>query len=158
MAITRRLTLAEFLELPEEKPALELRNGMVSQKMSPKGPHGALQGAFTTWLAGAGEAGRQLRVFPETRINLGGQSFAPDLIAYREDRVPVDEDGYVPDDFFSPGHRHRDRVAGPDAGLLISRCREFVVLDVLVVVLVVPHPRSRRTVYVFQPRGPRVGR
>jgi len=44
MAVTpERMTLAEFLTLPEVKPARELRNGMVSQKMPPSGPHVAIQ-------------------------------------------------------------------------------------------------------------------
>ena len=44
MAISqRRLTLAEFLELPEQKPALEYETGAVKQKVSPKAPHSRLQ-------------------------------------------------------------------------------------------------------------------
>ena len=44
MAITdRRLTLEEFLALPEEKPALEYADGEVTQKVSPKARHGRLQ-------------------------------------------------------------------------------------------------------------------
>src|SRR4051812_11624772 len=40
MAVTpERMTLAEFLTLPEVKPALELRHGVVSQKVPPSGPH-----------------------------------------------------------------------------------------------------------------------
>jgi Uma2 family endonuclease len=38
-----RLTLDEFLKLPEEEPALEYVNGVVSQKVSPKGRHSSLQ-------------------------------------------------------------------------------------------------------------------
>ena len=37
-----RMTLTEFLALPEEKPALEYENGEVTQKVSPKGRHSAL--------------------------------------------------------------------------------------------------------------------
>jgi Uma2 family endonuclease len=35
--------LDEFLELPEEEPALEYEAGVVKQKVSPKAPHGRLQ-------------------------------------------------------------------------------------------------------------------
>lgn len=37
------LTLEEFLKLPEEKPALEYLDGVVTRKMAPTGPHGELQ-------------------------------------------------------------------------------------------------------------------
>ena len=39
----QRMTLTEFLALPEEEPALEFEDGMVTQKVSPKGRHSALQ-------------------------------------------------------------------------------------------------------------------
>jgi hypothetical protein len=44
MAITQTgLTLEEFLELPEQKPALECHQASVTRKVSPLGQRGALQ-------------------------------------------------------------------------------------------------------------------
>src|SRR5205823_3342989 len=44
MAITQRpMTLEEFLDLPEKKPALEYDDGVVTQKVSPQGQHSRLQ-------------------------------------------------------------------------------------------------------------------
>ena len=44
MAIARpRLRLEGFLRLPEEKPALEFGEGVVTQKASPKTKHSRLQ-------------------------------------------------------------------------------------------------------------------
>ena len=44
MAITSTpLTLEQFLALPEEEPPLEFADGVVSQKVSPKTRHSALQ-------------------------------------------------------------------------------------------------------------------
>jgi hypothetical protein len=44
MATTQApMTLADFLRLPETSPALELMDGVVSQKASPKGSHATLQ-------------------------------------------------------------------------------------------------------------------
>jgi Uma2 family endonuclease len=37
------LTLEELLKLPEEKPALEYVDGVITQKVVPSGPHGKLQ-------------------------------------------------------------------------------------------------------------------
>ena len=40
----KRLTLDEFLQLPETKPASEFLHGHISQKPMPQGKHSALQG------------------------------------------------------------------------------------------------------------------
>ena len=48
MALTgRRLTLDEFLELPEESPALEYLDGVAVPKVSPKAYHGRTQYTFS---------------------------------------------------------------------------------------------------------------
>ncbi len=157
VAVRQRMTLSEFLQLPEAEPALELRKGVISQKVSPKGPHGALQVSFTKRLDGVGEPGRRLRVFTETRIILGEESFVPDLIAYYEDRVPADADGYVPDDFFdAPDLAIEVASPGQTLGYLIGRCRDLVGLGVPVVLLVDPRPRRNPTVRVFRP-GAEIG-
>lgn len=41
--VARAITLDEFLKLPEAEPALEFEDGVVTQKVSPKGRHGVLQ-------------------------------------------------------------------------------------------------------------------
>ena len=44
MAITKqRLTLTEFLALPEEEPPLEYFDGTVTQKVSARGEHSTLR-------------------------------------------------------------------------------------------------------------------
>ncbi len=43
MAISQRLTLDEFLRLPEEEPALELIDGRITQKVAPQGEHSVLK-------------------------------------------------------------------------------------------------------------------
>ena len=154
MAITQRMTLAEFLLLPDVKPARELIHGVVSRKMSPKGPHGALQFAVGKWIDGTGEPGRRLRVFTETRILLGDEAYVPDLIAYYQDRVPVDEDGEVSDHFTTPPDLAVEIASpGQTQGSLITRCQELVTLGVPVVLLLIPHPRSARAARVFRPDG-----
>ncbi len=49
MVVARRrtITLEEFLALPEEKPALEFLDGIVTQKPWPNVHHGVLQGQVT---------------------------------------------------------------------------------------------------------------
>ena len=68
MAITRQgLGLAEFLELPEEKPALEYEAGRITQKVSPKAKHGRLQFRIAALIEAASEAGQLGLVFTELR-------------------------------------------------------------------------------------------
>ncbi len=55
MAIVQTgLTLDEFLKLPEEKPHLEYLDGVVTQKMAAKGPHGTLHLSSPSGLIGPG--------------------------------------------------------------------------------------------------------
>ena len=102
MTARRPLTLEQFLELPEEEPALEYLEGAVTQKMSPKGPHGTLQGELYLRFELFGRAHRLARAFTETRATFAGASFVPDLIVYRWERVPSDARGEIAEDFLEP--------------------------------------------------------
>jgi Uma2 family endonuclease len=44
--VVSKITLEEFLKLPETKPAREYFNGEIEQKPIPNGPHSLLQGEF----------------------------------------------------------------------------------------------------------------
>src|SRR5262249_21681905 len=97
MAVTpQRMTLAEFLELPEVKPARELRHGVVSQKVPPSGPHVSLQLWFGYQVDMFAEPLQMARAFPEIRIILGQDTYVPDVAVYLWDRIPEDEDGNLP--------------------------------------------------------------
>lgn len=146
MAATRdRMTLADFLRMPEAEPALELYRGVVSQKVAAKGPHGAIQFELGRRIANAGRAGEPVRVFTETRINLGEESFVPDLIAYREQRVPADDYNEIPDDFFDPPDIAVEVMSpGQVLGTLRQHCRDMASLGVGVVLLIVPRGRTVR--------------
>ena len=148
MTITeRRLTLAEFLALPEEKPALEYADGEVTQKVSPKARHGTLQLVVANRLDVPGVS----RAFPETRTTYAGRSLVPDVIAFTWDRIPEDEQGEIPDDITvppdvavevrSPGQSVRDQI---------ERCRWYVANGVRLSLFVDP---LRRVVRVFRPDG-----
>src|SRR5437764_5476383 len=103
MAITRRgLTLAEFLRLPEEKPALEFQDGMVTQKVSPQGQHGWLQGKLAELFNHFAEPLRLARAFTETRVTFDGASLVPDVVVYRWDRIPRTPAGEVANRFTEP--------------------------------------------------------
>lgn len=79
------LSLDEFLDLPEAKPALEYdppcdgAGATVRQKMSPSEAHSAVQLAFISLLLPLHERG--LRVRPELRI-VRGSAKVPDVSVY----------------------------------------------------------------------------
>lgn len=79
----QRLTLEEFLRLPEEKPALEYFQGRVTQKVSPKGRHSALQAAAVSFVNSVARPGRIAFAFPELRATWAGASLVPDVAVYR---------------------------------------------------------------------------
>src|SRR4051794_30397740 len=103
MAIVRqRITLEQFLRLPEEEPALEYWGGEVTQKVSPKGPHSALQAGVVEIIGRSTGPGRPFRVFTEARIAFSGVSTVPDLVVYQRQRVPRDLNGDIGEDFVTP--------------------------------------------------------
>jgi Uma2 family endonuclease len=145
------MTLAEFLELPEVKPALELRQGMVSQKAMPSGPHSSIQGWFCAQVYNVAESQEVAQAFPEPRLVLDGDVYVPDVSVYLWDRVPEDENGDLPFysttppdlvvEVLSPGQTVRSHL---------DRCRELIGHGVRVAVHVDP---DRRTVHVLRADG-----
>lgn len=149
MAIARRLTLDQFLELPEAEPALEFWHGEVTQKVSPKGPHSALQYGFGDLVTRGTRPPRSFRIFTEARITFGGISTVPDLVIYRRDRIPRDADGQVALDFTAPPDVAVEIFSpGQSRPKQIERCRWYVENGVRLAVFADP---SRRTVRLFRP-------
>jgi len=147
----QRLTLEEFLELPEEKPALEFVDGEITAKMSPNMRHSRLEVWLAMRIELAGSGLDPLLSFTEARVIFGGRSYVPDAVVYRTSRAPVDADGEfveysrVPPDVAvevtSPGQSIEDQD---------DRCRWYVANGVTVALRV--HPRTR-VVRVFRASG-----
>src|SRR5918997_1556437 len=94
MAISQRgLTLEQFLNLPEEKPALEFWDGMAIQKVSPQNLPGRMHSASAQRVNLLAEPLKLALAFTETRATWGGRSPVPDVVVYRWDRVPRDARG-----------------------------------------------------------------
>jgi Uma2 family endonuclease len=144
MAVTpQQLTLEEFLKLPEAEPALEYFDGVVTQKVSPKGRHAVLQGELARLLHQAGLKRKVVRVFPELRATFGGASCVPDIAVYRWQRVPTDATGRVADDFIEPPDIAVEIVSpGQSVNALVRRCLWYVANGVSVALLVDPDDES----------------
>ena len=85
----RRMTLEAFLELPDEKPALELEpDGTVVRKVSPKGVHSTLQWYFLETINGFALRQRLAKAYPELRTIFSRAAYVPDVSVYRWERIP----------------------------------------------------------------------
>ena len=93
--LAKALTLEEFLDLPETKPASEYLDGQIIQKPMPKGKHSAVQGELVSVINSIVKAQRIARAFPELRCTFGDRSIVPDITVFSWQRIPRDENGEV---------------------------------------------------------------
>jgi Uma2 family endonuclease len=91
----KSLTLEEFLELPETKPASEYINGHITQKPMPQGKHSTIQRELVLAIDRPLKDKKIARAFPELRCTFGGRSTVPDIAVLIESRIPRDENGKV---------------------------------------------------------------
>jgi len=99
MAISSRLTIDEFLKLPEEKPALEYLDGVVTQKVAPMMHHSRIQSKLWEAINTYGEPRRLAMAFTELRVTFFPRwSPVPDVGVYRWERLPRQADGKLATD------------------------------------------------------------
>ena len=150
MALPReQLTLEEFLQLPEEEPALEFEEGRVTQKVAAGGRHSCLQPHLAQLVDQATPTKPGTIAFVELRTTYGGRSYVPYIAAYQRERVPVDETGEVADDFREPPDLVAE-IISPDENVtrLLRRCLWYVAHGVRVALLRDPADDS---ILVFRP-------
>jgi Uma2 family endonuclease len=139
----RAHTLEEFLELAERKPALEFADGVITQKVSPKSHHSALQLHLAERLNAAGRSQKRARAFPELRITFAGVSRVPDVALYRWERIPVDKSGRLQMDFDVPPDLTVEIVSPKQSvNALVGRCTWYIAHGVELALLVDPSDES----------------
>ncbi|MEG3439636.1 Uma2 family endonuclease [Pannus brasiliensis CCIBt3594] len=99
---TKKLTLEEFLLLPETEPASEYIDGEVSQKEMPQGKHSRVQGKLVTAINAIAELARSALAFPELRCTFGGRSIVPDVVVLEWNKIPVDATGEIQNVIVTP--------------------------------------------------------
>jgi Uma2 family endonuclease len=91
----RQITLEEFLELPDTKPASEYIDGEIIQKPMPQGQHSVIQKklllAIDPVLSDAGIG----QTFPELRCVFGGKAVVPDVVVFEEANISYDDNGDI---------------------------------------------------------------
>lgn len=98
---TKPLTLEEFLQLPETKPAREYINGQIIPKPMPQGKHSKLQGRLVTVINNTAEHQQIALALPELRCTFSGRSIIPDVAVFTWNRIPLDEEGDIANVFSS---------------------------------------------------------
>jgi Uma2 family endonuclease len=97
--IKSKLTLEEFLQLPETKPECEFFNGEVEQKIMPQGEHSIIQFRLGKAIDENISSKKIAMVFPELRCTFSGQSIVPDLSVFEWHRLPKTETGKIANKF-----------------------------------------------------------
>jgi Uma2 family endonuclease len=155
MAITERaLTLEELLQLPEvdEKPYLELWDGVVRQKVSPQNRHGVLQGQLVEGLNRVARPKQLGLASTETRFKVNGGTAVPDVSYYRRERIPLLPNGQVRDDLLGPPDLAVEIVSpGQSVSELVRKCVWYADNGVRITLLVVP---ADEIVFDFRPGAP----
>jgi Uma2 family endonuclease len=150
MAIAqRRMTLDEFLSLPEEKPALELVDGEVTQKVAPQTRHAAMQFEVAAQFNGFARPRKLGRAFPEHRSSYDNASTVPDVAYFVRDRIPRDRRGLLENRVCSPPDSAFE-IASPDQPVsnLLLRCLWYIAHGVRIALMIEP---ERRWAALFRP-------
>jgi Uma2 family endonuclease len=95
----QRISLSDFLRLPETKPASEYIDGQIIQKPMPKGKHSKLQSKLVAQINRSLEEPGIAQGFTELRCSFAGRSIVPDIAVFRWEQLPIDESGDIADTF-----------------------------------------------------------
>ncbi|MFN5863447.1 MAG: Uma2 family endonuclease [Pseudanabaena sp.] len=93
------ITLEEFLELSETKPASEFIDGQIIQKPMPQGEHSQLQIEICEVVNQIAKPQTLAKAFPELRCVFGGRAIFPDIAVFRWERIPRLESGRIANRF-----------------------------------------------------------
>jgi len=89
------LTLTDFLNLPETKPAQEFIEGKIYQKPMPQFQHSTIQGRLCETINQIARENKIACAFPELRCTFGNKSIVPDIAVIRWAKIPCDETGKI---------------------------------------------------------------
>lgn len=93
------LSLGEFLQQPETKPATEFVQGAIVQKPMPTGKHSRSQSCLAREIDQRTEATEIALALTELRCTFGGRSLVPDIAVIRWENLSWDDDETIADRF-----------------------------------------------------------
>ncbi|MCL1467914.1 Uma2 family endonuclease [Argonema galeatum] len=94
-----KISLEEFLQLPETQPASEYINGQIYQKPMPQGEHSILQSELASSINQMGKPQKLAYAFPELRCTFGGGAVVPDVTVFEWSRIPRKANGRIENRF-----------------------------------------------------------
>ncbi|HEY3115803.1 MAG TPA: Uma2 family endonuclease [Chloroflexota bacterium] len=143
MAISEKLTLEQFLALPEEEVSLEYEDGRVTQKVSPQGKHSVVQATVVDRFNRIAAPSKLAMAFPELRTTYAGYSRVPDVSVYVWPRITRDASGEVANEFREPPDIVVEIVSpGQRVNALVRRCLWYVEHGVRAAILLDPADHS----------------
>lgn len=141
----QRMSLEEFMALPEEKPALEFKDGVVSQKMAAKPVHSSIQSFLVEFINQYARPRRLGIGFAEARFTENNWSPVPDVAFYRRESLTVRR---APADFTAaPDLAIEILLPGQTVTDLLQKCLDYLERGTLVALLV--HP-AEETVFALR--------
>jgi Uma2 family endonuclease len=93
--IREKISLADFLILPETKPAQEYINGRILEKTMPQGEHSILQTRLVTAINQAILPDKLAHAFTELRCTFAECSIVPDIAIFYWERIPKNAQGRI---------------------------------------------------------------
>jgi Uma2 family endonuclease len=99
--LSSKLSLEEFLQLPETKPASEYVDGKIYQKPMAQGKHSRIQTELSSAINQVSESKKLALALTELRCTFGGRSLVPDITVFEWSRIPTDENGEIANRFQS---------------------------------------------------------
>jgi Uma2 family endonuclease len=99
---TSRISLSEFLDLPDTNPASEFIDGQIIPKPMPQGEHSTIQTDLAAAINQVAKAAKIARAYTELRCLCGQDATVPDIVVFYWDRIPVTETGRVANRFDIP--------------------------------------------------------
>jgi Uma2 family endonuclease len=99
---SQKISLEEFLKLPETKPASEYIDGSIHPKPTPQGKHSIIQAEFSSNINQLGKPQKLAYAFTELRCSFGGRSLVPDIAVFEWSNIPLDGEGEVINRFVIP--------------------------------------------------------
>lgn len=93
--IPKKITLTEFLQLPETKPIQEYIEGNIYQKPMPKGKHSTIQTFLSASINQRSIPEKKCCALSELRCTFAGRSIVPDISVIAWQNIPKDEQGEI---------------------------------------------------------------
>lgn len=149
--VGRRMTLDEFLALPETTPTLEYVAGKVTQKVAPQGQHALLQSDLVQRVNVVTRPQKLALASPELRTTYAGLSRVPDVAVYLWERIPRQSNGRIANQFTEPPDIAIE-IVSPDqsASDLFDKCIWYVNNGVRIALVVNP---DEDVVFRFRPNA-----